>query len=96
MSTARHQAEWLSLVEASGSFLSLPVLLKAFPAGVDAHDPEHLKRLRSAYEGQAASICGRLRAQLEARVSFASVLDTPNCSPNTSMVWFTSMSRCCI
>ncbi|MFM7447470.1 MAG: DUF559 domain-containing protein [Leptolyngbyaceae cyanobacterium] len=50
MSTARHHAEWLSLVEASGPFLSLPVLLKAFPAGVDAHDPEHLKRLRSAYE----------------------------------------------
>ncbi|MBD2466045.1 endonuclease domain-containing protein [Oscillatoria sp. FACHB-1407] len=50
MSTARHHAEWLSLVEASGPFLSLPVLLKTFPAGLDAHDPEHLKLLRSAYE----------------------------------------------
>jgi len=30
--------------------LSLPVLLKAFPAGLDAHDSEHLKLLRSAYE----------------------------------------------
>jgi len=50
MSTARHHAEWLSLVEASGPFLSLPVLLKTFPAGLDAHDPESLKRLRSAYE----------------------------------------------
>jgi hypothetical protein len=50
MSTARHHAEWLSLVEASGPFLSLPVLLKAFPAGLDAHEPEHLKLLRSAYE----------------------------------------------
>ncbi|KAM3095569.1 Eco57I restriction-modification methylase domain-containing protein [Phormidesmis sp. 146-35] len=50
MSTARHHAEWLSLVEASGPFLSLPVLLKTFPAGLDAHDPEHLKLLRSAFE----------------------------------------------
>ncbi|MBW4579596.1 MAG: restriction endonuclease [Tildeniella nuda ZEHNDER 1965/U140] len=50
MSTARHHAEWLSLVEASGPFLSLPVLLKAFPAGLDAHEPEPLKLLRSAYE----------------------------------------------
>jgi hypothetical protein len=50
MSTARHHAEWLSLVEASGPFLSLPVLLKAFPSGLDAHEPEHLKVLRLAYE----------------------------------------------
>ncbi len=50
MSTARHHAEWLSLVEASGPFLSLPVLVKTFSAGLDAHDPEHLKLLRSAYE----------------------------------------------
>ncbi|MDM3848337.1 MAG: restriction endonuclease, partial [Aphanizomenon gracile PMC638.10] len=46
----RHHAEWLSLVEASGPFLSLPVLLKAFPTGLDAHDPEHLKMLRLAYQ----------------------------------------------
>lgn len=50
MSTARHHAEWLSLVEASGPFLSLPVLLKVFPSGLDAHDSEHLKLLRLAYE----------------------------------------------
>jgi hypothetical protein len=50
MSTARHHAEWLSLVEASGPFLSLPVLLKVFPTGLDAHDPEHLKLLRSTSE----------------------------------------------
>lgn len=50
MSTARHHAEWLSLVEASGPFLSLPVLLRVFPNGLDAHDPEHLKLLRLAYE----------------------------------------------
>lgn len=50
MSTPRHHAEWLSLVEANGPFLSLPVLLKAFPNGLDAHEPEHFKLLRLAYE----------------------------------------------
>ena len=50
MSIARHHAEWLSLVEVSGPFLSMPVLLKVFPQGLDAHDPEHLRSLRLAYE----------------------------------------------
>ncbi|MEQ9624276.1 MAG: hypothetical protein RLO37_20345, partial [Coleofasciculus chthonoplastes F1-TOW-03] len=50
MSTARHHAEWLSLVEASGPFLSMPVLLEAFPQGLDAHDPELLRSLRLAFE----------------------------------------------
>lgn len=31
MSIARHHAEWLSLIEVSGPFLSLPVLLRVFP-----------------------------------------------------------------
>ena len=34
MSIARHHAEWLSLVPVSGPFLSLPVLLEAFPYGL--------------------------------------------------------------
>jgi hypothetical protein len=50
MSIPRHHAEWLSLVEASGPFLSLSVLLKAFPQGLEAHEPEHLKLLKSAHE----------------------------------------------
>ncbi|MGB3653502.1 MAG: hypothetical protein WBA41_20120 [Rivularia sp. (in: cyanobacteria)] len=50
MSTPRHHAEWLSLIEANGPFLSLPVLLKAFPNGLDAREPEHFKLLRLAYE----------------------------------------------
>ena len=50
MSIARHHAEWLSLVEVSGPFLSMPVLLKVFPQGLDAHDPEHLRSLRLAHE----------------------------------------------
>jgi methylase of polypeptide subunit release factors len=50
MSTARHHAEWLSLVETSGPFLSMPVLLRAFPQGLDAHDPEYTRDLRLAHE----------------------------------------------
>ncbi|MEQ9238032.1 hypothetical protein [Coleofasciculus sp. G2-EDA-02] len=48
MCIARHHAEWLSLVEASGSFLNLPILVKAFPSGLNAHEPEQLKVLRLA------------------------------------------------
>ena len=50
MSIAKHHAEWLSLVEVSGPFLSLPVLVQRFPQGMDAHDPEHAKALRQVYE----------------------------------------------
>ena len=34
MSIPRHHAEWLSLVEVSGPFLSMPVLLEAFSTGL--------------------------------------------------------------
>ena len=50
MSVSRHHADWLSLVESSGPFLSLPVLLRAFPQGLDPRDPEQAKQLRLAYE----------------------------------------------
>ena len=50
MSIARHHAEWLSLIEVSGPFLSLPVLVQRFPQGMDAHDPEHPKALRQVRE----------------------------------------------
>src|SRR5436309_7415643 len=50
MSMARHHAEWLSLVEVSGPFLSMPVLLRAFPQGLEDDDPEATRQLRSAYE----------------------------------------------
>jgi hypothetical protein len=49
-STARHHAEWLSLVEVSGPFLSMPVLLRVFPQGLDAHDPEVSRSVRRAAE----------------------------------------------
>ena len=49
MSIARHHAEWLSLLEISGPFLSMPVLLRAFPQGLDADDSAHAGELRAAY-----------------------------------------------
>lgn len=50
MSVSRHHAEWLSLVEAQGGFLSIEELLKVFPQGLDAHDPEHFNLLKIAYD----------------------------------------------
>ena len=50
MSTARHHAEWLSLVEVSGPFLSMPVLMRIFPQGLDPREPEKARELRLAYE----------------------------------------------
>jgi len=49
-SSARQHAEWLSLIEVSGPFLSLPALMRAFPQGLDAHDPNRARSLHLAYE----------------------------------------------
>ena len=49
MSIARHHAEWLSLLEISGPFLSMPVLMEAFP-------PQHRQMIwirRAALIGSA-------------------------------------------
>ena len=50
MSVAQHHAEWLTLVERSGPFLSIPVLKDAFPQELEARDAEQAKRLRLGYE----------------------------------------------
>jgi len=52
MSVARHHAEWLSLIEVSGPFLSMPVLLQAFPDGLDKREDESgiRSQLHAAYE----------------------------------------------
>jgi hypothetical protein len=50
MSITRHHNEWLSLVPNSGPFLSLPVLAQVFPQGLHAHDVEHARRLRHAFD----------------------------------------------
>ncbi len=50
MSMAQHHAEWLSLVETSGPFVSLSVLNRVFKQGLDAHDTSVFAQLRLAYE----------------------------------------------
>ena len=50
MSTIRHHAEWLSLIEVSGPFLSLPVLMKVFPQWLEAHNSEVFQNAKRAYE----------------------------------------------
>lgn len=50
MSITRHHADWLSLVEVSGPFVSLPVLMQAFPQGLEPRDPAQARVLRAAYE----------------------------------------------
>jgi hypothetical protein len=50
MTVARHHAEWLSLMETSGPFLSMPVLLRVFPQGLDSRDPVKASELREVYE----------------------------------------------
>jgi hypothetical protein len=48
-STKRHHADWLSLVEVSGPFLTMPVLERIFPQGLEPHDADHVRTLRLAY-----------------------------------------------
>lgn len=50
MSITKYHARWLSLIEISGPFLSLPVLSRVFPQGLDAHDPDHFRLLRQVHE----------------------------------------------
>lgn len=57
-SITHHHAEWLSLLEISGPFLSMPVLLQAFPQGLDSHDPELSQSLKAAYEEWADNQSG--------------------------------------
>ncbi|MCY3780046.1 MAG: restriction endonuclease [Chloroflexi bacterium] len=47
---ARHHAEWLSLIDISGPFLSVEVLTTALPQGLDARDPALAAELRAAHE----------------------------------------------
>jgi len=50
MPSSRHHTEWLSLIEVSGPFLSVPVLERVFPQRLDAHDPDHVRVLRLAFD----------------------------------------------
>jgi hypothetical protein len=50
MPSSRHHNEWLSLIEVSGPFLSVPVLDRVLPQGLDAHDSDHSRILKLAFE----------------------------------------------
>lgn len=50
MSISRHHAEWLALLDISGPFLALSELMRVFPQGLDAHDPDNARALREGYE----------------------------------------------
>jgi Eco57I restriction-modification methylase len=50
MSIAKYHAEWHSLLEIWGPFLSLPVLVRRFPQGLDAHDADHFRLLRQVHD----------------------------------------------
>lgn len=49
MATPSQQVEWLSLVETSGPFLTLPVLEQAFPQGLESIETPRRQLLRAAY-----------------------------------------------
>jgi len=49
-SVAAHHAEWLSLVDISGPFLTLPVLKRVLRQGLEPTPPELARSLRAAYD----------------------------------------------
>ncbi len=61
MSTARHHAEWLSLIEIGGPFLSLPVLLDVFPNGLDKGEADRPALYRDAYDTWRAGLESKKR-----------------------------------
>ncbi len=83
MSIARQHAEWLSLVEVSGPFLSMPVLLDVFPQGLekDEQEAEQRRTLRMAYDEWADNQAGvRPEAAIHLawlRFVLANVLEVP-------------------
>lgn len=72
-SIAVHHAEWLSLVDVSGPFLSVPVLKEALPNGLDAHDPHVAAEVRAALEQWAEPIGDGVRSVDEGEVHLAFV-----------------------
>jgi hypothetical protein len=59
MSIGRHHAEWLSLIEVSGPFLTLPVLVRVLPQGLPKTETGKLGQLRAAYEEWAEAQRGK-------------------------------------
>lgn len=50
MSNAKQHAEWLSLIEVSGPFLTLSVLNQSFQFGLDAHESDVYSSVKQAYQ----------------------------------------------
>lgn len=50
MKNLSNHAEWLSLIEISGPFLTVSMLDQAFPQGLEAVDTPRRQKLRAAYE----------------------------------------------
>lgn len=70
MSIARHHVEWLSLLEVSGPFLSLPVLMQTFPQGLEGIEPHLVGTLRTGYEEWQAGVEKRTPSIHDAWVRF--------------------------
>jgi hypothetical protein len=49
-SISKYHADWLSLIEISGPFVSLPILTDVFPQGLEDVSPELARSLRADYE----------------------------------------------
>jgi hypothetical protein len=79
MSMARHHAEWLSLVEVSGPFLSVPVLSEVFPAGLEkpTDEAEQVGQLRRAYEEWQADLADPAIHRAWARFILTDLLELP-------------------
>ncbi|EMM3428754.1 type IIL restriction-modification enzyme MmeI [Klebsiella aerogenes] len=50
MSLTNLHADWLSLIDISGPFLAIPVLMEAFPQGLEELNGTKRKRVRQAYD----------------------------------------------
>ncbi|MGP2427151.1 Eco57I restriction-modification methylase domain-containing protein [Yersinia bercovieri] len=50
MSLSNLHADWLSLIDISGPFLAIPVLMEAFPQGLEELNGTKRKRIRQAYD----------------------------------------------
>ena len=77
ISTSRHHADWLSLVEVSGPFVSLPVLMRVFPQGLEPRDPVQAKSLREAYADWQDNPTAPRRQQAWVRHVLTAVLSYP-------------------
>ncbi len=77
-SSARQHAEWLSLIEVSGPFLGLPALMRAFPQGLDAHDPDRSRSLHLAYDEWGENRSDRAIHRQWTRYVLTHLLDFPS------------------